>query len=562
MSGVSPVIRQIGFRARSDSVGLNVNTWDKGAQNEDFSQNVDEPFRLRLLISDTVASTKSANRTFGLEFRIGGTGGFTAVGPTTAVQGSPSAFFDDDALLTPSLLSGGQNTFVTGRGDTDGTAPNSGNITLGNGNDHTEVESCLIIDSAQVSDGNTIEIQATGVDATPTQLPTITVVEGAPPAEASGSVLAEGSLSSTGHIQPKASGTVSAEGSLTATGQAPGVTYEIFRRTPQTGAPFDPQSDTPLDTTVNTSYDDLDVEPGDYDYQVFRFTGEYSSGSNIEQVSVGSAVIPEASGAVAAEGSLSAVGHRTQEASGTVSAEGSLEATGHIRPQASGTVSAVGSLSAVGQSAGGASGTVAAEGSLTATGHTTPKAAGSVAAEGSLSATGNTTAEASGQVVAEGSLTATGRAIEAASASGSVSAEGSLAATGHATPLAAGSVTAEGSLFGVGATPEPEPIPRASGSISAQGSVTGSGYTTPKAFGSVASDSRVVAVGYTVPYSSAIVEAVASLNGVGRSSPVPIGPKWPAAKTDVWPSRAGSGFAAGAGSPWPLTTNTHWPLEE
>jgi len=49
-----------------------------------------------------------------------------------------------------------------------------------------------------------------------------------------------------------------------------GVTeYAVFRRTPQTGSPFDPESDTPIATTGSTTYTDEDVPEGEYDYQVF-----------------------------------------------------------------------------------------------------------------------------------------------------------------------------------------------------------------------------------------------------------------------------------------------------
>jgi hypothetical protein len=45
--------------------------------------------------------------------------------------------------------------------------------------------------------------------------------------------------------------------------------YVVFRRTPQTGDPFDPQVDTPVGSTSDLFFDDEDLPEGDYDWQVF-----------------------------------------------------------------------------------------------------------------------------------------------------------------------------------------------------------------------------------------------------------------------------------------------------
>jgi hypothetical protein len=51
----------------------------------------------------------------------------------------------------------------------------------------------------------------------------------------------------------------------------PGVAdYSIFRRSPQTGAAFDPEVDTPIATGITgTSYDDENLAAREYDWQVF-----------------------------------------------------------------------------------------------------------------------------------------------------------------------------------------------------------------------------------------------------------------------------------------------------
>lgn len=181
--------------------------------------------------------------------------------------------------------------------------------------------------------------------------------------------------------------------------------------------------------------------------------------------------IPEASGTVTAQGSLSAVGHVTPKASGQVAAVGQLSATGHITSEASGIVSGEGSLTAVGHTTTEASGTVSAEASLTATGHISPEAAGNITAVGSLTATGaadEIIPTASGNISAEGSLTAGGHVD--AEAFGTTSATGSLAATGHLTPKAADQIDAVGSLSAVGYR-----VSEAAGQVVAVGSLNATG---------------------------------------------------------------------------------------
>jgi hypothetical protein len=46
--------------------------------------------------------------------------------------------------------------------------------------------------------------------------------------------------------------------------------YQVFRRTPQTGDPFDPETDTPVATGItDLFYDDVGLDPGDWEWQVF-----------------------------------------------------------------------------------------------------------------------------------------------------------------------------------------------------------------------------------------------------------------------------------------------------
>ena len=164
------------FNHRDDAAGLNTST-GFGTENGNWTQAVDTVFRLRTQQNDTAASTKTANYTFGLEYQINGTGGFAAVTASTPIQSVASAQFNDDDATTSAQLTAGAGTFVNGRGDENAAAPSSGNITLGNGAGHTEIEWALLIDSAQVSNGDTIEVRTTGGNAAAATFPTITVSE-------------------------------------------------------------------------------------------------------------------------------------------------------------------------------------------------------------------------------------------------------------------------------------------------------------------------------------------------------------------------------------------------
>lgn len=173
MSGVNPIVRQNGHAHRDDTAGLNTST---GLTEGNWTQDVDTVFRYRTLLSDTAGATKTANYTFGLEYQINGTGGFTAVSTTTPVQSTNSSQFADDDNVTASLVSGTKaGTFVNGRGDENAAAPSAGNITLGN--NHTEVEWCLTIDSAQVAHNDTIELRVPADTTTDAVFATITVNE-------------------------------------------------------------------------------------------------------------------------------------------------------------------------------------------------------------------------------------------------------------------------------------------------------------------------------------------------------------------------------------------------
>jgi hypothetical protein len=114
----------------------------------------------------------------------------------------------------------------------------------------------------------------------------------------SGSINGVGATTGEGFIVATGSGQVTGIGAVLGAGLAPGgfdpanlsvnivsttaqlswdasptpgvVDYLVFRRTPQTGQPFDPKVDTPVATGITvTSYDDESLDTGNYDWQVF-----------------------------------------------------------------------------------------------------------------------------------------------------------------------------------------------------------------------------------------------------------------------------------------------------
>jgi hypothetical protein len=177
MAGTSPSVRNDGFRVRYDNNGLSSTTWDWD-ENTNPSIDVDTVFRLRTLMSDTVASTKTAPyNAMGLEYNHN-SGGWNAVSGTSPVQWAASGQYADadsitSAQITP--ISAFAGSFVNGAGNESDNS--TVNRTLGNGNGHTVDEWALTLDSAQVSNDDTIQIRNDGYDITSSEtIVTVTAV--------------------------------------------------------------------------------------------------------------------------------------------------------------------------------------------------------------------------------------------------------------------------------------------------------------------------------------------------------------------------------------------------
>ncbi len=171
---------QSAFRIRSgDTEGLNDNSGWEAAKNVDASIDVDTTFRIRFRIKeDSPEFERAEGVNFFFRQRLNG-GSWGGVNATSRIQLALSGQYAHSDPTTE-LLSGDGGTWTAGAGYEIDSQPS---ITLDE-DEVTELEVCLTIDSAQVDNGDTIDIQVDRNDfpftlETYTQFPTITVVEGA-----------------------------------------------------------------------------------------------------------------------------------------------------------------------------------------------------------------------------------------------------------------------------------------------------------------------------------------------------------------------------------------------
>jgi hypothetical protein len=148
------------------------------AQDTPATIEVDTVFRVRITIQETAGG--GANKTFGLRFSHEGSA-YAVVTDSTPVQVVGVSGYADDAA-TSSIL-GGTGGFLAGYADDlDALLPTAGNQSWA-GNEWSEYEIALLIDSAQVADADTIELrlyESGGAElGTYSVTPTITVEEGA-----------------------------------------------------------------------------------------------------------------------------------------------------------------------------------------------------------------------------------------------------------------------------------------------------------------------------------------------------------------------------------------------
>jgi hypothetical protein len=161
---------QSAFRGRDDDVAINSSTFTH-ALNTDWSQDVDADFRVRYVIQETDGG--SGDESFKWEYNRNGTG-WNDVSGTSPLQWSSSSWYSDGQATSQVIGSG---SFVTGEGSEE---DNEAGPSTFAGNDETEHEGVFTIDSAQVSNGDTIDLRMVEIDGTAiayTNTPTITVVK-------------------------------------------------------------------------------------------------------------------------------------------------------------------------------------------------------------------------------------------------------------------------------------------------------------------------------------------------------------------------------------------------
>ena len=139
MTHITAAFQQLSFRGRSDTVGLNVNTFTH-ALNTNWTQQTGQKFRVRFCIQETAGGVLSEG--FRVRYSLNG-GTFTELTTTTLVQIVASDQFTNGD--STSKLLNGTGTFVAGFGESDNNITPNISFTA---NSNTEIEICLQIDAA------------------------------------------------------------------------------------------------------------------------------------------------------------------------------------------------------------------------------------------------------------------------------------------------------------------------------------------------------------------------------------------------------------------------------
>lgn len=149
----TPTFTQRNFRFRDDDGNETGATWREDEDTND-SIDVDTNFRLRFLVTSETASW--AGKTFNLYYSLN-SGSYAAVTGSTPVQFAASGNFSDGDDTTSQMSNSSGQPYVS---DNNGMKQDAGGVTNdGSQDDMFEAEWCLLIDSAQVSNGDTIDFR-------------------------------------------------------------------------------------------------------------------------------------------------------------------------------------------------------------------------------------------------------------------------------------------------------------------------------------------------------------------------------------------------------------------
>lgn len=193
MTHVVATWSQSAFRLRNDDGSQTAATWI-AATNTNATISTGVNFRIRLALLETAGGSGNVNNAH-LQYNLAG-GGWLEVTTTTPVQLVASAFVADGTATTQQITTG---TFVSGTFDSDGTVA----AVSFAGNDRTEFEYSVIIDAAQVSNGQTVQfriVDGTSPFTTYAQTPTVTIDEPAAVLNRAVAITAASTVSAVGLI--------------------------------------------------------------------------------------------------------------------------------------------------------------------------------------------------------------------------------------------------------------------------------------------------------------------------------------------------------------------------
>jgi len=159
---------QDSFRARNDNGNETTSTWTAAADTN-WTQMVDKNFRVRFLVQET-AGVADSGKTFQLEYNRNGGGWNDVTGSSSVIKAAATSNVTDGTDTTQQLGSG---TYVSTNAGFDEADGQVGSMDFA-GNDEVELEFSLQIVSADVSNGDTIQLRVKGLD-TYTSTPTVTV---------------------------------------------------------------------------------------------------------------------------------------------------------------------------------------------------------------------------------------------------------------------------------------------------------------------------------------------------------------------------------------------------
>ncbi|MCH9046449.1 MAG: hypothetical protein IIA40_10120 [SAR324 cluster bacterium] len=219
MAHASPILNQDGFRGRNDDGSESAATW-KAALNTDWTQAVDENFRIRFLVTET-GGAASNNVQPQLQYNLNSAGWNDVNATSLVARSSLSPNFAEGDNTTQQL---GAGTFITpnsGMDEDEGLAGEANNIDFA-GNDEVEVEFCLQIRGADVVDSDTLQFRVTNAGTlldNYNQTPTVTVSEGAVFDE-SATISADGTLASVADAVFEPAATLAADGTIAAEADA------------------------------------------------------------------------------------------------------------------------------------------------------------------------------------------------------------------------------------------------------------------------------------------------------------------------------------------------------